>query len=88
MISYTFNWAGLCYNIACCNKTGNIVELNDPFPYSSCADLKIFSDNALGPGENDVILDCGYMGDSCICAPDDAHNGEYKHAIRILRAGY
>ena len=50
--------------------------------------MKIFSDNALGPGENDVILDGGYMGDSCICAPDDAHNREYKHAIRILRAGY
>ena len=86
--SYTFNDAGLYYNIDSCNKTGNIVYINDPFPCSSCADLKIFSENVLDPGENDVVLDCGYRGDSFIYAPHDTHNIKYNHVMRVLRAKY
>ena len=48
--------------------------MNGPFPYSSYADLKIFSENALDPGENDVVLDYGYRGDNYICPPDDVCN--------------
>ena len=48
----------------------------------------IFSENALDPGENDVVLDCGYGGDSFIYAPDDTHNRKYKNIMRVLEAKY
>ena len=54
-------------------KKGDIVCLSDPFPSTSYADLKTFSENALGPGES-VVVDCEYMGDVCICVSSDTHN--------------
>ena len=57
--------------VVSCNKTGDIVCLTGPFPSSSCADLKLFSDHTLGPGN--IVVDCEYRGNICMCIPDDTH---------------
>ena len=62
--SHKFKSVGLQYEIGICNKTGDIVWLNGPFPCGSCPDLEIFClglKNKLGPGEK-VIADRGYRG--------------------------
>ena len=86
--SHKFKSAGLRYEIATCNKTGDIVWLNGPYPCGSCPDLKIFRlglKDLLGPGEK-VIADRGYRGDTRISTPDDANDKEHKYAMSVLRA--
>ena len=63
--------------VANCNKTGDIVCLSGPFPPITCADLKTFSENVLGPREN-VVVDCKYRGDAFICVPDDTHKRSHS----------
>ena len=86
--SHKFKSVGLRYEIGTCNKTGDIVWLNGPFPCGSCPDLKIFRlglKNLLGPGEK-VVADRGYKGDTRVCTPDDAIDAQHKHAMGVLRA--
>ena len=86
--SHKFRSSGLRYEIATCNKTGDVVWLNGPFPCGSCPDIKIFRlglKNKLGPMEK-VVADRGYRGDSRICTPNDAKDGEHRKAMGFLRA--
>jgi hypothetical protein len=62
--SHKFHGAGFRYMIASCIKTGNIVDVNGPFPCRKWPDIKIFRcdlKNRLLPNEK-IEADRGYKG--------------------------
>ena len=86
--SHKFRGPGIRYELVVCIKTGWIVAYNGPFPCGRWPDIKIFRSmlkQRLYWNEK-VIADRGYRGDSSVCHPGTAVNGQHRYAMSVLRA--
>ena len=86
--SYKYCGPGIRYEVVVCIKTGWIAPYNGPFPCGRWSDIKIFRSllkQKLFRNEK-VIADRGYRGDSSVCHPDTAVNGQHRHAMSVLRS--
>ena len=80
--SFKHKYAGLCYEIAMCIKTSNIVWINGPFLPGDNPDIQVFRQgliDMLEEGEQ-VEADNGYIGEAptyvkCPASPECLCNG-------------
>ena len=85
--SHKFRAAAVCYEIAVCIKTSDIVFINGPFP-AATNDISIFRyklRDMLSLFEK-IMGDRGYRGDSACLTPLQAINCQHKRSMAALRA--